>query len=438
LKLTLATKQRSLDDSLKRRQVGAALAIAFLILPLFIVSGFLAAWLFPALFKINAQLESIVKWSIIIMTIDAALRNFTSIPSSILRAMNIDYAAMGVSTAVTIITGLLNIVVVLAGWGLVGLAINTLIASLASSAIRLYIVKKRVQWFGMERPTRDEVKVLIGRSAYFTLDAATTTLGQRSENLIIGGVLGTSVVAIYNLTRTFARACFEIIYQVLSSANAGIADIAGGNDAGLLKKLRSQMLKIVAIITISTTALVIIWNQSFITLWVGPDKYGGLAVTALVAVLFSCRAFVSVNRNFMGALLLIKEDSISSSVKNVFSFILMLFAAYHSGLPGILGAMIIGEIGLAVYLSAILEKHVPLQNISVSRILISAGMLAVISLILKQAVGAPGWPWLCAGVALSYSILCFLMIVMVFNKADYSFWSDRFKILQPGNHVKPV
>ncbi|OGS18699.1 MAG: hypothetical protein A2219_00010 [Elusimicrobia bacterium RIFOXYA2_FULL_50_26] len=427
LKLTLATEQHSPDDGMKRRQVGAALIIAIGALPLFAISGFLAARFFPQIFKVSPTLQGMVTGAIAIMTIDAALRNITSIPASVLRAMNLDYAAMGVNTFVTIFFGLLNIVVVLAGWGIVGLALNAFVAGLVSSGIRLYIAMKRIPWFGIERPSAAEARLLLKRSAYFTSDSITMTLGQNSETLIIGGILGAPATALYSLTRTLARMFFEITGQIFSSVNPGLADVAGRKDNELLSQLRAHIIKTAIVAAISISVLVYFWNASFVSRWVGADKFAGNAVTALLVAFFSLKLLVSVNRGFMGSLLLIKQENVSASIKNLAVFFLMWAGTYLFGIAGAVSAMTAGEAVFLFYLSWVLKKRMPEAPFKKNRVCAALALAGMAMIFLAPRVQAASWQTLIMFGFITIIATLTAITVIILTVEDRRFWLRRYK-----------
>lgn len=429
LKLTLATEQHSADHDLKRRQVGAALLLGIGLTPLFMATGAAVVWGAPMLIRADPQDAQAMQWAIVVMVANLCLTNLLTIPASVLRAMNLDYYSAGVTTAITIVTGAMDVVVLYAGWGLVGLSLNRLGGNVLSSLVRFNIVRRRVTWFGVRRPHRKEVYTLFKRSLWFASESITTTLGQRSELLVIGTILGPAVAGVYSLTKTFGGMLYELTGGLLSAVNPGVAGIVGKMQFGQLRDLRLRLQHMALVAALSLGGFVALMNRSFISVWVGPGKYAGDAVTLLLAAFFFFGLMVRQERTFMGALLLIRPESAAATTRNIASFLALIPAVYLWGVLGAVLPMVVGEACLWWYYHRLLNGRIGQAAVPLLRL--AAGLLGMVLVagLCPWLIPGRGWGALVACGVVGGILITVAVMVLLFDRNVYRYYFYKLQTI---------
>ncbi len=169
LKWTIAHEQRSTDYDFKRRQVGNALAVWLLFLPLLLAIGGVLAWLSPVWLDVPRASFGTVRVAAGILVLDAVLFSLLYLPQSVLQGENLGYKRLGLSVLLVFVSKSLLVVAVYFGMGIGGLAVATAVATVLWGVTYLFIVRSRVAWFGIARPSLAEVRHFVGLSWWFLL-----------------------------------------------------------------------------------------------------------------------------------------------------------------------------------------------------------------------------------------------------------------------------
>ena len=105
LKWTIAHQQASVDYEAKRRNVGSALVIWLLFMPILAALGAVLVWIAPSWLNTPAELVWIVRLAAAIMAVDLILTSLADLPQSVLQGENLGYKRMGVSTLIVFVAG---------------------------------------------------------------------------------------------------------------------------------------------------------------------------------------------------------------------------------------------------------------------------------------------------------------------------------------------
>jgi O-antigen/teichoic acid export membrane protein len=276
LKLVLGVRQHNPDVAEKRRLIGAALWQWGVLLPIILIAGTLLVFFAPRLVPTSPENFTAVYWTMALMVLNVPLMQLCSLPASVLSGQNLNYKAMGLNAAMVIVGGALNALGVLAGFGLVILAITTLIGILLVNGARLYVVRRNVPWFGIERPRPAEIRTMIRLSIPGTLGTAAGGLLSSADVLLFGYFFGTGAASIYMITGALIRYAVTPFQQLLGSGNAGIGFLVGKGEWPRLAALRLELHQTALWGFGVIGALVLTCNHLFVHFWVGDRFYGGL------------------------------------------------------------------------------------------------------------------------------------------------------------------
>lgn len=118
------------------------------------------------------------------------------------------------------------------------------------------------------------------RDSFILMLAGRVTL--QSNSLILGLFVGQK-----DVTRLYAtQRLFDVIqsqlYSVGNSSWAALAEIYHQNNLGLFRKRVIQLIRLIIIMAFATAIPAYHFNQAFVTLWVGQERYGGNITTLLM------------------------------------------------------------------------------------------------------------------------------------------------------------
>ena len=127
-------------------------------------------------------------WPGRILVLDAVLFSLLYLPQSVLQGENLGYKRLGLSVLLVFVSKALLVVAVYLGSGIGGLAVATTIATVLWGVTYMFIVRSRVAWFGIARPSRAEVRRFVRLSWWFLLWNLVMTIMLASDVVVLGVV----------------------------------------------------------------------------------------------------------------------------------------------------------------------------------------------------------------------------------------------------------
>ena len=98
----------------------------------------------------------------------------------------------------------------------------------------------------------------------------------QSNSLILGLFAGqTDVTKLYATQRLFDVIQSQL-FAVGNASWAALAEIFHQNRLDLFRTRVTQLVRLILVMAVSTVVPVVCFNEIFVALWVGPDRYGGL------------------------------------------------------------------------------------------------------------------------------------------------------------------
>ena len=415
LRLVVANRQSSDDVAGLRRQVGSALIVWLMCLPLVLAVGGLVVWVAPTITKVPPSLHGSVRVACALLVGGLIAGTFASVPESVLRGLNLGYKRMGLQTMVSLVGGLLMAGAVYAGLGLTGLAASQILLAGLSGLCFWLLARRFVPWFGAERPRRTEVRAMLRMSLWLALGDLIAKVLLASDVLVLGAVVSATAVTTYVLTGYAARLSVNLFTLGADGVMPGLGGIIGQQAHEKAARLRSEMHTITWVAVTVVGATILMWNRSFVHLWVGLGHYAGPWVNLLLVVIAIQTAFIRSDSYVIDAAL---RPRIRVQVAGV-TAVLVLGAAIvltdRFGMVGlclgILGGRTVQSIGYPILARSCLGGSGTTGMAAlIRRTAVSAALLAATAW-LGQRVLAPGWVEWIMGVTASGALLLCLAIL---------------------------
>jgi O-antigen/teichoic acid export membrane protein len=292
LKWTIAYEQRSTRYEEKRLQVGSAVAVWFLFLPFLVVAGGLLAWFAPLLVDAPESLHLTIRIAAGVLVLDLIAMNLLLIPQSVVQGENLGYKRMGLTTFVVFLGGGLAAAAAILGWGLVGVTASVLAVTLLTGVVFWRIARTNVPWFGIARPDFRTVLSFVRLSGWFLLWNLVMQLMRGSDVVVLGIVASTELVTVFALSRYVPEAIFGAVAIVVSAIMPGLGGLIGARDTEKAVQVRAESMSATWLIATACGAALLVWQESFLGLWVGEEYYPGLVPTLLIVLMVLQFAFI--------------------------------------------------------------------------------------------------------------------------------------------------
>ena len=290
----IAHGQRTLSEDEKRRYVGSAVIVWFIFLPLLLIVGGVGSWFAP--FFLETPPESVwdVRIAATLLTVDAIALTLLSIPRSTLQGENLGYKRMGLSAIMIILNGALMMLAIHWNTGIVGVAAANIAGTIVTGLLFWQVARKYVPWFGVARPSRSNVRWILGLSGWFTGWKFVYELMTAGDVIVLGIFGSVELVAVYTLTKFVSSSPYPPHRGRLRGHGAGI-----GSDNRQRRTPRGLPVSEVKSWHLPgcfqqySARLCLLWNRSFVDQWVGPHFYAGAVPMLLIVVMVVQFIFVT-------------------------------------------------------------------------------------------------------------------------------------------------
>lgn len=281
-----------------------------------------------------------IAWAAAILVLAFLVMRISSLPTFALFGANMEYRSAFSRMVITTANSVLDIVSAVCGFGIAGLAFNRMLAQIALGVNLQRAAKRFVPWYGFSRFDWSKLGPLLKQNSFCLFAQWGNTLVEAVDILVVGLAVGAEAVPVYTITSALPRLLFMLFNQAMSGANAGLVGLFASGDKRRFHFIRTQQ----EIVTLACLAVVgavtLAVNRGFVSLWVGPDYYGGGLLTALaVGWYFS----VITSRHYCNALSAALDFNRMAKVQ-VAAGILGLAAGVvggrFAGIPGALGSLL--------------------------------------------------------------------------------------------------
>jgi O-antigen/teichoic acid export membrane protein len=343
LRLVIANQQSQDDWAAKRRWVGSALAVWLYFLPLWIAAGAALIWLAPTITKVSPDLYFTVRVACAVMMLGVLLGGLASLPESVLRGMNLGYKRMGLQAGLSLAGGSLMAGAIYAGLGLTGVAVAGVLLTILTGICFLTLVRRQVPWFGAERPRRSEVGSLLRMSLWIAAGDAVAKLLLASDVIVLGMVLSPTSVTTYVLTGYAALLAVNLHSLAADAAIPGLAGIIGEKSYARAALLRRELLAVTGIFVTAAGSTILLWNRSFVHLWVGGENYAGPWTNFLLVLIAVQTAFIRCDAYIIDAALQPGRRVRVSAVAAAVALSLSLLLTWYLGMVGLCLGILAGR-----------------------------------------------------------------------------------------------
>jgi O-antigen/teichoic acid export membrane protein len=411
LKWTIARHQHSTEYDEKRLQVGSAIAVWFLFLPLLAAAGAVLAWFAPLLVGAPESLYFTIRVAAAVLVADLIVTNLVTIPQSVLQGENLGYKRMGLSTVVVLVGGGLTAAAAILGGGLVGVAAAALATTALTGAVFWWVTRRNVPWFGATRPPWRTVRSFVQLSGWFVLWSLVMQVMRGGDVVVLGIAGSVELVTVYTLSRYVPEAIFGVVAIAIAGIMPGLGGLLGARAVDRAVAVRTESMSVTWLLSTAAGATFLLWQESFLDLWVGDEYFPGRLETLLIIALVLQFAFIRNDANIIDLTLELRAKVLLGTVSAAVSIALaaVLVASWDLGIAGLASGFLAGRAILSVAYPWLVSRHLGLSFRSQAAgalrpLLVSAALFGAATLAAPLAE-TDSWAVLLAGGALSLAVL---------------------------------
>jgi O-antigen/teichoic acid export membrane protein len=401
LKWVIAHEQASEDTEAKRRHVGSALGVWVLFLPVLVLVSAALVWVAPLVTKVPEEMYGPVRLTCLLLAANFLLTQLVLLPEAVLRGMNLGYKRMGLQASLSVVGGALTVGALWAGGGLVGLAGAQVVLGALTGVLFLLVVKKYVPWFGFARPTFAEVRSFLKLSVWWFAWTLINRFLMASDILILGFVASASAVATYSLTGFAGVTLMSLATTAVGAVTPGLGGVIGQKQFERAARLRGEMMVVSWLLLTAVGATILLWNRSFVLLWVGEEHYAGPWANLAIVVMIVQFMFIRNDAFVIDLTLQLREKVLLGALSAALSVALSALLIPRFGITGLCAGMIVGRLVLTLSYPLIVKRQLSLARAvrpgrALRPVLVTALMFAAAAY-LGESLRAGNWlVWLAA------------------------------------------
>lgn len=357
LKWILANSQKAGDDDGRHRAVGSAVVIWLLFLPVVCLVGLLVVWLGPHFIRdLDPAFLGAVRWACAILVMRLMLMGVAQIPEAVLQGMNVGYLMTWPKIILELSGAALLLAAAWLGFGLPGLAVSFGLVAGLGGVLLHGVAKRHVPWYGASRPSREDVKGFFGFSAWVFAWTFVNKILLFSDVIVLGMILNAEAVTHYTLTLYPAQLGVHFSAMLVSAAVPGFGGLIGSGEWVRARAARAELLVILWLFLLVLGSGVLLLNESFITLWVGPENYCGPLVNLALVVMVVQQVLFRADAFLIDTTLDIRAKVMAGTVAALVGVLAAYFLGRRLGVVGVIAGFILGRTILTVYLPHLMNK----------------------------------------------------------------------------------
>ena len=292
-------EQASLDDDRAVAGTIASTLACFASLGL-VCAGILALAgpsVLPALFKTPSGLRDDLTFAVVVFAAQIVADLLTEGVESCLEGLQrVDLSRAVDAFRRTAVAGAISVVAV-AGGGLRGVAVASLVASGAGLVVGLAMLARRAPLRSGFRPSGATIRSLLAYGKTVALLRPIGVIHRTMDRLIVGAVLGPSAVTLVEIATQLQNGADAVLSASSYSVVPTSSWLRARGDEGSLRELLGTGTRYSLLVTLPVVALTAVLAGPLIRLWVGTDYPAapGLAVVALLYIAMTAPMQVGSN-----------------------------------------------------------------------------------------------------------------------------------------------
>ena len=365
LKWIIANDEVNNNIKIKHQAVGSALKVWLYFLPFVILIVTLLVYNLPLLINgLDSSLHPVIYQAGFILGANLLLNPLLRIPDAILVGTNNGYKSTFIQIFGVAISNLLMLLVSYLGYGLIGLSIVVLIVTLFNALLIFWICKKNITWFGVQNPTKEQVKKFFKFSFWVFVWSFVMKLILSTEIILIAYLISSEMVTNYVFSTYIIQLAISIALLTGSATTPSLGKLIGAKEIQKSKFIVSNVREIITFISLFFGSLVILINEDFVSLWMGETFYLGSYSNILIVCIMINIAFARIEGQIQDLSLNIKNKVISGFLISTLSVVLGVigFHYFEQRIEGVLLGILIGRIVLNLIFTNMVNKMMKLKN----------------------------------------------------------------------------
>ena len=431
-------KYRARKDTIKEEAFLSTIMTTYLLFALIaLIVGILLYQFIPAIFKHSLSISEIkqIQEMFVLLIINVCLTLVFNPYRGVLAAYERYIVLKTIEISQQLLRVLLIIILIMVHKSILSVVIADTLCNIAVIALRVFYANKLGRQIKYSYIDLSILKEVFVYSVFIAMNLIATELYWRTNNIVLGIMTSSSLVAVYGLGAQFSMYYSQFSYSLSQVTTSKIVMLVEKGADGkvltdeLIKTGRIQLM-IISVIFLSY----LFYGKKFIKLWVGPGFEESYLIGLFVMMPMSILLIQNLGITILEAKRLHWFRSITMFVMSIINIIVTIFLVK---IMGIIGAAIATSIGLIIgniiMLNIFYHKVIKLNMVRYYRevgkgILLAMAGASICVFIGKLILGNPDtWPNLILQIAIFCIVYCILLLAVGINKYERNTISGMLK-----------
>src|SRR5690554_3845826 len=356
LKWAVARDRESVSEEELRNYLTTTFFLVLFMMPLILIAASIIVWYLPEITGVKEKDITMVRITFVILIITFITNKFIGVLESLLQGMNLAFKRMGIRAAITVFSGGLSVVAILMGFGLIGLATVHFLATLLLGITLWVIIKKNVPWFGFSRFSIKTSKMFMKTSGWFIAWSGIQMVLTNSDKVLLGALASPIFVAQYVITTYLPNTIKDIVTQIIGNTLPGMGKLYGNKEFDKLLSVKRQVFVITWLFCCTIGSIGLIFNHSFVSLWIGEDQYADQFANLLLIFITIQYMFTYNDGILINISLNVKKKVYYGAVAALITILLSILLIEKMGIIGLCIALIGGRLIMSIAYPIIVAK----------------------------------------------------------------------------------
>jgi hypothetical protein len=164
-------------------------------------------------------------------------------------------------------------------------------------------------------------------------------------------------VTVYALTSFAGQTLLSIVTMLLGAVTPGLGGVIGRKQFEKASALRQEMITMSWLLLTAIGSTILLWNRSFIFLWVGEERYAGFWPNLLIVLMVGQFVFIRNDAQLIDLTLQLREKVIMGAIAAALSIGLSALLIPSLGIVGLCVGMIAGRMVLTISYPLIINSY---------------------------------------------------------------------------------
>lgn len=245
----------------------------------------LAPWV-PALTNTVTTHTNDISFAFLLLGIAAASNIYLNLFGSIFQAL-LKAGTLGAVNLLAAFIGILTVIIGFSWYGtLTAIAAGTIVRVGAATVLLMgtaLFTLRRIALLPQRATIRETIKLLRACVPIF-IGGVAKSIAENAQNLLLANAVSPSAIAVLSLTQKALQVCNMVLAPIGSSIYSNLTQIKEKTDAHYFSSLLGISIRGHFLVSVLLVATALTFNEPFVALWVGADKFGGLGLSILLGM----------------------------------------------------------------------------------------------------------------------------------------------------------